>query len=71
MTVEGQYTPKSRWRIFGDNLIGGFAWGVGSVLGAVVLFAVLGYITAKVAGVPVIGEFVYNILVEVEKLRGK
>ena len=65
------YINKPRSAIFLDNLTGGIAWGVGTVLGALILFSVLGFIAARIHTVPIIGEFVYNVITEVQKLQGK
>jgi hypothetical protein len=65
------YVDKPKKQIFIDSLIGGIGWGIGTIIGAFLLFAVLGFLAAQIHAIPVIGEFVYNVIAEVEKLRGK
>lgn len=65
------YVDKSKGQIFWDSLVGGVGWGIGTVIGAFVLFGVLGVLASRIHAIPVIGEFVYNVIAEVEKLRGK
>ncbi len=64
------YTTRTRSQIIFDSFWGGMAWGIGSILGAVLLFAIVGFIITRVQAIPIIGNFVYNVLIEVEKLRG-
>lgn len=52
-------------------MLGGLGWGIGSVIGASLVVIVVGFIVVHVRAVPLIGEFVYNIIAEVEKLQGK
>ena len=65
------YPNKSKVRIFTDNIIGGIGWGMGSIIGAVMLVTILGFIAARVQAIPFIGEFVYGVIEEVKKLQGK
>ena len=62
---------KTKARIFTDNLVGGIGWGFGTIIGVVILVTILGFIAAKVRAVPYIGEFVYGVILEVQKLQGK
>ncbi|MFZ6021937.1 MAG: DUF5665 domain-containing protein [Patescibacteria group bacterium] len=71
MRAEKIYIEKSKGRLFFDNLIGGIGWGIGTIIGAVLLVSVLGFIAARVQAVPIVGEFVYNVTREVQKLEGK
>lgn len=71
MRAEKIYIEKSKGRLFVDNLIGGIGWGIGTIIGAVLLVSVLGFIAARVQAVPIVGEFVYNVTREVQKLEGK
>jgi hypothetical protein len=63
------YIDKSKTKIFFDSMIGGIGWGIGTVIGLATFFAVIGFIATKIQTVPIIGEFVYNVITEVEKLR--
>lgn len=71
LVVKDIYTPKSKRKIFFENMLGGLGWGIGSVIGASLVVIVVGFIVVHVRAVPLIGEFVYNIIAEVEKLQGK
>jgi MFS-type transporter involved in bile tolerance (Atg22 family) len=65
------YIDKPKLQLFTDNIVSGLGWGMGTILGALVLFTVLGLIASKVQAIPYIGEFVYGIIIEVQKLQGK
>jgi putative Mn2+ efflux pump MntP len=65
------YTDKTKRRLFLDNFVAGIGWGIGSVVGAVTLFLVVGFLITRVQAIPIVGGFVYNVLVEVEALRGR
>lgn len=71
MKTQVVYIDKTRVRLFTDSLVAGIGWGIGSVLGALLLVTFLGMIASRVQAVPIIGEFVYGIIVEVGKLQGK
>lgn len=71
MKVQRVYLEKSKPQLFTDNLIGGIGWGIGTIVGALILFTVLGLIASKIQTVPFIGEFVYGIIMEVQRLQGK
>lgn len=71
MRAEKIYVEKTRGKLFVDNLIGGIGWGFGTVIGAVLLVSILGFIAAKVQAVPIVGEFVYKVTQEVQKLEEK
>jgi hypothetical protein len=53
---------KSRKRILADNFLGGIAWGLGVTIGLTVFFAVLAFIGRNIDLVPVVGEFVANVI---------
>ena len=44
--------------IFKNNFIGGLAWGLGSVIGATVLVAILGLIISVYGDIPVLGNII-------------
>ncbi|PIY16876.1 hypothetical protein COZ14_04750 [Candidatus Dojkabacteria bacterium CG_4_10_14_3_um_filter_Dojkabacteria_WS6_41_9] len=71
MKAQAVYLDKTKSKLFTDNLVAGIGWGMGTVLGALVLVTFLGMIASKVQTIPIIGEFVYGIIVEVGKLQGK
>lgn len=48
------------------NLLGGIAWGVGVTIGATLLLAIIGYFISQANYVPVIGNFVNQIVEFVE-----
>jgi len=68
---EKVYTDKTKLRLFVDNLVGGIGWGIGSVLGAAFIVVFIGLLVGSVRTIPIVGEFVYNVLVEVQKLQGR
>ena len=57
---------KSQKRIFIDNLIGGMAWGVGSVLGATIIVGVLGLVIIETKKIPFLGSIVTIIQTEIK-----
>jgi hypothetical protein len=69
--AEKIYSDKSKWRLFSDNLVGGIGWGIGTILGAGLLFVLLGLTMARIRAIPFIGEFVYNVIIEVQRLQGR
>jgi hypothetical protein len=60
---------KPRRRIFVDNLLGGLAWGVGSILGATIIIGVLGLVITRSRNIPLIGDVVQIILDEIQQGR--
>jgi hypothetical protein len=55
-------TSRSRKEILSNNFIGGFAWGFGVTIGLAVLFVTLGIISRIINPVPVVGNFVSEII---------
>jgi hypothetical protein len=49
---------KSGRRIFIDNLLGGIAWGFGSVIGATIIVGILGLIVVETKKIPLLGSIV-------------
>jgi hypothetical protein len=45
-----------------NNFLGGLAWGVGTVLGATVIVALIILLLSKLSVIPVVGNFFINIL---------
>ncbi len=60
----------SRRQIFTNNLLGGFAWGIGATIGLAIFFAILGFIASRADLVPVVGSFVSQVLDFVIKKNG-
>lgn len=54
---------RSRKHIFLNNLLGGFAWGLGATIGLSVFLAIVGLIGKYIDLVPVVGNFVSKVLV--------
>lgn len=55
---------KSRKRILFDNLLGGIAWGVGSVIGATIIIWILSFIFIKSQKIPLLGDLVRQVVEE-------
>ena len=53
---------RPRKEIFFNNLLGGFAWGIGATLGLAILIALLGFVGHHIDFVPIIGNFVSQII---------
>ncbi len=64
MSSEDKYDKvrESKKELFFNNLIGGIAWGLGATVGAAIILALTGVILTKVNTVPVIGNYVENVL---------
>jgi hypothetical protein len=58
---------RSRRRIFLDNLLGGIAWGVGSVIGATIVIGLLSFIFVRMNKVPLIGDIVEKFVLEIHE----
>lgn len=58
---------KDKKTIFINNLIGGIAWGVGSVIGVTLILGMLGFIFVKTEKIPIVGDFVRIVIEQVEK----
>lgn len=62
---------KSRQQIFLDNIIGGIAWGVGSVVGATLVISMIGFLLARLENFPFIGDIAHNIVEEIGGIDGE
>ncbi|MFA6917755.1 MAG: DUF5665 domain-containing protein [Candidatus Gracilibacteria bacterium] len=56
---------KHPWRLMGLSLLKGIMVGFGSVLGATVLVALFVYLLSQISLVPVVGDFVQDIIQEI------
>ena len=61
---------KHPWRLMGLSLLKGIMVGFGSVLGATVLVALFVYILSQISLVPVVGDFVKDIIQEIQVGNG-
>jgi hypothetical protein len=55
----------SRKRIIINNFLGGLAWGLGTAIGATVVFALLGYLISVLGGIPFIGSLIAQIIEQI------
>jgi len=55
-----------RRSIFMNNLIGGIAWGLGSVIGATIIVGILGLIIVNTKRVPILGDLVKVITEQIQ-----
>ncbi|MBA3723483.1 MAG: hypothetical protein H0W89_01135 [Candidatus Levybacteria bacterium] len=54
---------KLHWyEIIGNNLLGGFFWGIGATVGLALFFSVLTLIAQNINLVPIFGSFVSDII---------
>lgn len=56
---------RNKKEIFLNNIIGGFGWSIGATIGIAIIFAILTYIVAKINLVPIVGNFVTDVIKEV------
>lgn len=61
---------KHPWRLMGLSLLKGIMIGFGSVLGATVLVALFVYLLSQISLVPVLGDFVKDIIQEIQSGNG-
>ncbi len=57
---------KSPWKFIGFSLLKGIMVGFGTVLGASVIVGLVVYLLAKISFVPVIGEFVEDVIEQID-----
>ncbi len=62
-------SEKARSRIFIDNLLGGIAWGFGSIIGATIIIGVFGLAITRSQHIPLIGDIVQVFLEEIQQGR--
>lgn len=73
MTISKSEKYKKIYRdkrtIMVNNLLGGIAWGVGSVIGATLIVGSIGFILVKAEKIPLVGDFVEVVLEQVRNGR--
>lgn len=62
MSEKYEGVKRKRKEIFVNNLMGGFAWGLGATIGLSLLIALLGFLAQYIDFVPIIGNFVSDII---------
>ncbi|MEX2007375.1 MAG: DUF5665 domain-containing protein [Candidatus Levyibacteriota bacterium] len=62
---------RSRKKMVTDNFIGGIAWAVGVFVGGTIVVSILLFLFSKVDLVPVVGDFVLNVLENVAQKNPK
>lgn len=55
---------RSRKEIFLNNFLGGVAWSLGTLVGAVIIVGIIGFLLSKVNLVPLIGSWLAQIIQE-------
>lgn len=58
---------KNKWKFLGYSLLKGIMVGFGSVLGATVFLSIFIYLLSQISFVPVVGEFVRDIIQQINK----
>lgn len=58
---------KSPWKLILPNLVAGIARGVGTLLGATIVIAIITWFIAKLAVIPLIGQYFGQIQTETQK----
>jgi hypothetical protein len=61
------HVKESKKEIFFNNVIGGIAWGIGATVGAALILAIAGIILSKVNTIPIVGNYVENILLYISE----
>ncbi len=66
MSEPQQKIYKSRSVIFLDNLIGGIAWGVGSVAGAIAVVCLIGFVITQTKSIPFLSGIVSVFMMQIQ-----
>ncbi len=53
---------RSRKKIILDNFLGGISWSIGAWIGTTIIVAILVFLLSKVNLIPLIGDFVRDIM---------
>lgn len=62
---------RSKRELMLANLLGGMAWGVGSVLGATLIVAILLYSLNALGGLPLIGDYFTELVDKISQGAGR
>jgi hypothetical protein len=62
MAEKHELIYRGRKEIFINNLIGGIGWSFGAIIGTALLLGVLGLIAKNINFVPIVGDFVSNVV---------
>lgn len=57
----------SRKQIIVNNFLGGISWGLGATVGLSIVLAILGFLFSHINLVPIVGDFVSEVTLEVTK----
>ena len=58
---------QSKKNMLINNFLGGIAWGLGVTIGLSIVLALLTLLTNVIGVVPIVGEFVSQVIVYIEK----
>lgn len=59
---KNEHIYRTRRQMLTNNFLGGIAWGIGVTIGLTVFFGVLAFIASNVNFVPIVGNFVSDII---------
>ncbi len=62
MAQKHELVHRGKKEIFFNNIIGGIGWSFGAILGTALLIGILSILARNINLVPVIGDFISNIL---------
>lgn len=54
------YRPRGQMIL--DNFLGGIAWSLGTLIGATIIIALIGFILSKIDVIPIIGSWIAQII---------
>jgi hypothetical protein len=61
------HVKESKKEIFFNNVIGGVAWGIGATVGAAIILTAAGILLSKVNTIPLVGNYVENVLLYISE----
>ncbi len=61
------YIYNSLWRLMFVSLLRGLASGLGFVIGATILVSLLTFLLSQIEFIPILGEWVSKLIVQIEK----
>ncbi len=59
---KSEHIYRSRKQIITNNFLGGVAWGIGVTIGLALFFGILAFISTHIDFVPIVGEFISNVI---------